>query len=71
MPGCLVYSSIASTRSGVELGARGATRVKLGSPNSGIRLRKGRPNILTESDRSHTAARIIRTGKNLVLAAYK
>ena len=32
MAGCLVYSSIASTRSGVGLGARGATRVKLGPP---------------------------------------
>ena len=42
MAGCLVYSSIASTRSGVGLGARGATRVKLGPPNSGIHSRRSR-----------------------------
>ena len=42
MAGCLVYSSIASTRSGVGLGARGATRVKLGPPNSGINSMRSR-----------------------------
>ena len=42
MAGCLVYSSIASIRSGVGLGARGATRVKLGSPNSGINSMRSR-----------------------------
>ena len=42
MAGCLVYSSIASTRSGVGLGARGATRVKLGPPNSDINSMRSR-----------------------------
>ena len=39
---CLVCNSIASTRTGVGLGARGATRVKLGPPNSGINSMRSR-----------------------------
>ena len=42
MAGCLEYSSITSTRTGVGLGARGATRVKLGPPNSGINSMRSR-----------------------------
>ena len=42
MAGRLVYTSITSTRTGVGLGARGATRVKLGPPNSGIHSMRSR-----------------------------